>query len=253
MLGYAIASRPTFGATRVCARRVNAGTPRRSRVVRVARPRPVAAEGPDSPGDTSAGDLSERAEAMIEDVERSGGDPADLLRRTIIRDIDIPEPAEESPHETFAERARRIGEEGSSYDEALERSDSDQTAESAFERPSASSDPAWDRLAGDIEKLQDDAAIHYAKYEGAKRAAADRASAQGRNEAIEKNEEGLKGWIDTTDGPAPTTGTRRHTPTSANAKCGVCRYGYDPNLALQRGENYAPVEYNPEETLALHD
>ena len=109
MLGYAIASRPTFGATRVCARRVNAGTPRRSRVVRVARPRPVAAEGPDSPGDTSAGDLSERAEAMIEDVERSGGDPADLLRRTIIRDIDIPEPAEESPHETFAERARRIG------------------------------------------------------------------------------------------------------------------------------------------------
>ena len=251
MLGYAIASRPTFGATRVCARRVNTGKPRRSRVVRVARPRPVAAEGPDFPGDTSAGDLSERAEAMIEDVERSGGDPADLLRRTIIRDIDIPEPAEE--HETFAERARRIGEEGSSYDEALERSDHDPTAESAFERPSASSDPAWDRLAGDIEKLQDDAAIHYAKYEGAKRAAADRASAQGRNEAIEKNEEGLKGWNETTDGPAPTTGTRRHTPTSANAKCGVCRYGYDPNLALQRGENYAPVEYNPEETLALHD
>jgi hypothetical protein len=190
---------------------------------------------------------------MIEDVERSGGDPADLLRRTIIRDIDIPEPAEESPHETFAERARRIGEEGSSYDEALERSDHDPTAESAFGRPSASSDPAWDRLAGDIEKLQDDAAIHYAKYEGAKRAAADRASAQGRNEAIEKNEEGLKGWNETTDGPAPATGTRRHTPTSANAKCGVCRYGYDPNLALQRGENYAPVEYNPEETLALHD
>jgi hypothetical protein len=68
---------------------------------------------------------------MIEDVERSGGDPADLLRRTIIRDIDIPEPAEE--HETFAERARRIGEEGSSYDEALERSDHDPTAESAFD------------------------------------------------------------------------------------------------------------------------
>ena len=125
---------------------------------------------------------------------------------------------------------------------------------SGFERPSAASDLAWERLAGDIEKVQDDAAIHYAKYEGAKRAAADRAAAQGKPAAVEKNEEGLKGWNETTDGPRPATaepapplpttdmyeearkryevftghpadhaGRRRHTPKSADAKKCICR------------------------------
>lgn len=252
-----VSSRSTFGPSRGRARGVVLIARRRSRVVRVAPPPRLApARAEETDGDTTRGDLDERAEAIIEEVERGGGDPTELLRRDVGRDVDTPEPARDSPRDTFAERVRRRGQEGSSssFDEALERSDHDPTAGSAFERPSAASDLAWERLAGDIEKVQDDAAIHYAKYEGAKRAAADRAAAQGKPAAVEKNEEGLKGWNETTDGPRPATaepapplpttdmyeearkryevftghpadhaGRRRHTPKSADAKKCVCR------------------------------
>ena len=261
MLATALASsRSTFAASR--ARHggrhgVDLTARRRSRVVRVARPPRLApARAEETADDTTRGDLDVRAEAIIEEVERGGGDPTELLRRDVSRDVDTPEPARDSPRDTFAERVRRRGQEGSSsnsFDEALERSDHDPTAGSAFERPSAASDLAWERLAGDIEKVQDDAAIHYAKYEGAKRAAADRATAQGKPAAVEKNEEGRKGWRnETTDGPRPATaepaplpttnmyeearkryevftghpaGRRRHTPKSADAKSCVCRCG----------------------------
>ena len=133
--------------------------------------RPLALRKPTD--DTTRGDLDVRAEAIVEEVERGGGDPTELLRRDVGRDVDTPEPARDSPATPSpsasvvgARRARARATETRPW----RRSDHDPTAGSAFERPSAASDLAWERLAGDIEKVQDDAAIHYAKYEGAKRA-----------------------------------------------------------------------------------
>ena len=105
-----VSSRSTFGPSRGRARGVVLTARRRSRVVRVAPPPRLApARAEETDGDTTRGDLDERAEAIIEEVERGGGDPTELLRRDVGRDVDTPEPARDSPRDTFAERVRRRG------------------------------------------------------------------------------------------------------------------------------------------------